>query len=92
MAITTQRTYKITNWAKYNESLVQRGSITYWFDEDVVDAWNHANDEAKVGRPFVYSDVAIECLDVSGAPPPLDRARPSPWRPTAPNMGSVSTT
>jgi hypothetical protein len=62
MAGSSKRTYKITNWAKYNESLVQRGSITFWFDEDVVDAWNHANDDSKVGRPFVYSDVAIECL------------------------------
>jgi hypothetical protein len=62
MATATQRTYKITNWAKYNESLVERGSITFWFDEDVVDAWDHANDGTKVGRPFVYSDVAIECL------------------------------
>jgi Transposase DDE domain len=62
MAGSSKRTYKITNWAKYNESLVERGSITFWFDEDVVDAWNHANDDSKVGRPFLYSDVAIECL------------------------------
>jgi hypothetical protein len=62
MAKSKKKAYKITNWAKYNESLVRRGSITFWFDEDVVDAWNHTNDDAKVGRPFVYSDVAIECL------------------------------
>lgn len=55
-------TYRVKNWAKYNESLVQRGSITFWFDEDVIDEWNHANTESKVGRPFIYSDVAIECL------------------------------
>lgn len=24
--------------------------------------WEHPNDEGKVGRPFVYSDTAIECL------------------------------
>jgi hypothetical protein len=42
--------------------LVQRGSITFWFHDDVVESWNHANGEAKVGRPFTYSDLAIECL------------------------------
>jgi hypothetical protein len=54
--------YKITNWAKYNESLVRRGDITFWFDEDVIDAWEHDNTDSKVGRPFVYSDTAIESV------------------------------
>jgi hypothetical protein len=54
--------YKITNWRTYNESLVQRGNITFWFDEDVIDAWEHDNDEPKNGRPFTYSDLAVECL------------------------------
>jgi len=54
--------YKVTNWREYNESLVRRGDITFWFDEDVIEAWEHANDEPKVGRPFTYSDTAVECL------------------------------
>ncbi len=54
--------YKITNWRRYNESLVQRGNITVWFSEDALAGWNHPNDSIKVGRPFVYSDTAIECL------------------------------
>lgn len=54
--------YKVTNWRKYNESLVQRGSITFWFSDDVIDQWEHANDEPKVGHPFVYSDRAMESL------------------------------
>lgn len=62
MAGTRKGTYKITNWKRYNESLVQRGSITFWFSEDVIDRWHHANDRPKVGHPFVYSDTAIECL------------------------------
>ena len=41
---------------------MQRGDITFWFDEDVIDAWEHDNDESKVGRPFTYSDMAVECL------------------------------
>lgn len=27
-----KKQYRIRNWAKYNEALVQRGSITFWFD------------------------------------------------------------
>ena len=54
--------YKVTNWREYNESLVSRGDITIWFSEDALDSWEHPNDTAKVGRPFLYSDTAIECL------------------------------
>jgi len=54
--------YKITNWRKYNESLVQRGSITFWFDEETLAAWEHDNAAVKVGRPFTYSDRSIEVL------------------------------
>lgn len=62
MVAKAKAAYKITNWREYNESLVQRGSITFWFNDDVVENWNHANDKPKVGRPFTYSDLAIECL------------------------------
>ena len=62
MAGKRKGTYRITNWSKYNESLVQRGSITFWFSEDVIDRWHHANDRPKVGHPFVFSDTAVECL------------------------------
>jgi hypothetical protein len=62
MAGTRKGTYKITNWRKYNESLVQRGSITFWFSEEVLAQWNHANRRPGVGHPFLYSDRAIESL------------------------------
>jgi Transposase DDE domain len=61
-ATKAKASYKVTNWAKYNESLVKRGDITFWFDEDVLDAWEHDNAQWKVGHPFVYSDLAIESL------------------------------
>jgi hypothetical protein len=57
-----KRKYKVTNWREYNQSLVRRGDITIWFSEDALDSWEHPNDITKVGRPFVYSDTAIECL------------------------------
>ena len=62
MAGKRKGTYRITNWRKYNESLVQRGSITFWFNDEVIEQWHHVNDRPKVGHPFVYSNTAIECL------------------------------
>jgi len=62
MVAKARSSYKITNWRKYNESLVQRGSITFWFSDDVIDQWEHPNEKPKVGHPFVYSDTAIESL------------------------------
>lgn len=62
MVAMAKTSYKITNWSKYNESLVQRGSTTFWFSADVIDQWKHPNDAEKVGRPFLYSDTAIESL------------------------------
>ena len=62
MTTKQERTYKITNWREYNESLVRRGDITIWFSDDVLNSWEHPNAITKVGRPFTYSDTAIECL------------------------------
>ena len=54
--------YRVRNWKEYNESLVRRGDVTLWFSADALASWEHANEERKVGRPFTYSDGAIECL------------------------------
>jgi len=62
MATKHKLAYKVTNWRQYNESLVRRGDITIWFSEDALESWQHPNAGTKVGRPFVYSDTAIECL------------------------------
>ena len=54
--------YRIRNWKQYNKSLIQRGSITIWFSEDVIASWL-ANPSATrgPGRPFTYSDEAVLC-------------------------------
>lgn len=62
MVRTAKKSYKITNWAKYNESLVKRGDITFWFSDETIRQWEHPNDRTKVGHPFVYSDTAIETM------------------------------
>lgn len=62
MSTTTQATGKGTDWRKYNKSLVARGDITIWFSDEAIASWEHANDTPKVGRPFTFSDTAVECL------------------------------
>lgn len=57
-----KKSYQITNWRNYNQSLVNRGDITFWFDDAVVDLWEHENAQKKNGRPYKYSNVAIETL------------------------------
>ncbi len=52
--------YKAKNWPAYNEALKQRGSLTIWFDPDMV--WVPPP-TGKRGRQPQYSDAAIQtCL------------------------------
>jgi hypothetical protein len=53
----------VRNWADYNESLVQRGSITVWIDEEVIANWKPEPEgpRQRGGQPQ-YSNQAIECL------------------------------
>jgi IS5 family transposase len=53
--------YRIRNWAEYNKSLVQRGSITLWFSEESISKWHEAGKKNSKGRPRIYSDDAILC-------------------------------
>ena len=53
--------YRIRNWKEYNQSLINRGSITFWFSEDAIAKWYSAERTGKPGRPDTYSDDAIRC-------------------------------
>ena len=53
---------KIINWNEYNEALVRRGQFTLWISDDVIEHWLHENKGNKVGRPFTYSNLAVETL------------------------------
>lgn len=57
-----EKRYRVTNWRAYNESLVRRGDITFWFSPEMLSVWEHDNAEARRGHPFVCSDLAIETL------------------------------
>jgi hypothetical protein len=41
--------------------LVNRGSITFWFDEQAISKWYSVERPDKPGRPDTYSDDAIRC-------------------------------
>ena len=42
--------YRTRNWKEYNRSLVNRGSITFWFSEDAVANWCSVERTGKPGR------------------------------------------
>ena len=54
-----KKRYKSTNWRSYEQSLVNRGDLTLWLSEEVIDSWNQAPSQL-MGRPRIYSDIAIE--------------------------------
>ena len=55
-------TYKVTNWAEYNDALRRRGEITIWFTDEAIQSWAPEK-TGKKGRPQKYSNLAIEtCL------------------------------
>lgn len=61
MTSKTKAKYRTRNWKEYNQSLVNRGSITFWFSEDAIEKWYSVERAGKPGRPDTYSDDAIRC-------------------------------
>jgi IS5 family transposase len=55
----SKQRYRITNWAEYNRSLIERGSVTIWIDDDAAKKWLAPKEKGVNGRPKTYSDEAI---------------------------------
>src|SRR4051794_41860941 len=49
---------KVTNWREYDESLRRRGSVTVWFSDEAVAAWEAERRTSRGGQP-ADSDLAI---------------------------------
>src|SRR3954470_23684685 len=49
---------KVTNWREYDESLRRRGSLTVWFSDEAVEAWEAERRTSRGGQPE-FSDLAI---------------------------------
>src|SRR3954464_6742387 len=50
--------HKVANWAEYDAALRQRGSLTVWFTEAAIAAWEAEPRTTPGGQPH-YSDLAI---------------------------------
>ena len=50
--------YKTTNWKQYNKALINRGSLTFWVDEEAIAEWKQSK-QGKRRRPRQFSDLAI---------------------------------
>ena len=51
--------YRIKNWAKYEQGLIQRGDITIWLTPEAISAWSPKRG-GKPGGQRKFTDLAIE--------------------------------
>ena len=52
--------HNISNWRLYNGALLNRGSLTFWVDEQAIKKWHYHEHHGRRGRGFQCSDSAIE--------------------------------
>ena len=48
--------HPITNWPKYNKSLINRGSLTFWVDAEAMHNWFRHGHHGRRGRSQLYTD------------------------------------
>lgn len=53
----TKQVYRVHNWKHYNKSLVERGSLTFWFSEEIKDEWKGSTQLLHGNQK--YSDIVI---------------------------------
>lgn len=58
----TKAKYKVRNWNSYEAALKERGSITFWISEEVVEQWRNEKKTGRRGASNYYSDVAIAAM------------------------------
>ena len=54
--------YRVRNWQEYNAALKQRGSLTFWVSEEVIEQWLNEKKTGRKGASNYYSDVAIATM------------------------------
>lgn len=55
--------YRIRNWSEYNAGLKQRGSLTFWLSEDILDEWMNREATGRRGASLTDSDLAIATFE-----------------------------
>jgi len=58
---TKKARYRIRNWPEYNESLVNRYSLTLWISDEATESWEPSGPKKRGGQ-IRYTDGAIQCL------------------------------
>ena len=58
---TKKKKYRVSNWKEYNQSLINRGNINLWIDDNIEEQW-YSQRTNKPGRREIYSDFAIEMI------------------------------
>jgi IS5 family transposase len=56
-----KKQYRIRNWQQYNKALINRGSLTVWFDQESIEGWHNTEPSGSRGRQQDYSNTAILC-------------------------------
>ena len=62
LTMKTKAKYKVRNWKAYDAALKQRGSITFWVSEEVIEQWRNEKKTGLPGASNYYSDVAIATM------------------------------
>jgi len=58
----TKATYRIRNWREYDTSLRQRGSLSFWISQELIENWTIKEKTGERGASPTYTDAAIETL------------------------------
>jgi hypothetical protein len=53
--------YRVRNWSEYDQGLVQRGSLAFWWTDDFEQTWLYKGEKQR-GSQFDYSGKAIEIM------------------------------
>jgi hypothetical protein len=54
--------YRIRNWSKYNRGLTNRGSLTFWISQDLIDNWLAEELTGERGSSPTYTDEAMRAM------------------------------
>jgi len=54
--------YRLRNWSDYNRSLRNRGSLTFWISQELIENWNEAEQTGERGRSPRYSESAMVAM------------------------------
>lgn len=63
----TKTQYRLRNWSEYDAALKNRGSLTFWVDEEVLAGWLNDQKTGKRGASRLYSDLAIATMSTMGS-------------------------